>query len=379
VIGQEIALKFSAPVALVRAYEGEDQSTRMLAMMPADPGAGMIDPTTVQAVTDAAEMSKKDARAYIDAKAAALTALGLTVTTVLADDTPADAILTEARRDPAALVVMCTHGRGGLDRLFFGSVAQDVLHKLQTPLLLIRVQAALKAQRDRGTTEARGSNAQSGGISQMDINIGADVIGSDGKLGQVHRVIVDARTDRVTDLIVKHGFIWGNERVMPLTHVSKVENGAIHVDLDEKHFAILDGFTDDRYRAPDMQYNGPPGFNNTDFLMDVMVAEGSAAGLGQALPPMGFPGGQQLTPDDMSRPAVQPGTPVMDKDGEKIGEVHEFGMAADTGAPTHLTVRSGFLFHSDTTIPVELIAEISDDGIMLNVTKDQVQAHGKSS
>lgn len=36
------------------------------------------------------------------------------------------------------LVVMASHGRSGLGRVFFGSVAAGVLNRLQTPLLMIR-------------------------------------------------------------------------------------------------------------------------------------------------------------------------------------------------------------------------------------------------
>jgi hypothetical protein len=156
--------------------------------------------------------------------------------------------------------------------------------------------------------------------------------------------------------------------------VTKVENGVVHVDLDEKHFEIMDGYTDDRYHAPDPSYTGPPGFNNEDFLMDVTVAEGPTAGYaGGPTPPLGFPGGQQITPDDMVRPAVSSGTPVLDSTGEKVGEVHEMAFASDGGAPTRLVARSGFIFHRDTEIPVSMIAEISDDGVMLNVAKADVE------
>src|SRR3712207_6910954 len=48
---------------------------------------------------------------------------------------------------------------------------------------------------------------------------------------------------------------------------------------------------------------------------------------------------QQITPDDMSRPAVASGTPVLDSAGEHIGDVHEMSFASDGGAPTRL-VRS---------------------------------------
>jgi nucleotide-binding universal stress UspA family protein len=62
---------------------------------------------------------------------------------------PAAAAICRAARD-ADLVIMATHGRGGLDRMRYGSVAEHVLQRVTTPLLLVRARrsrllAALRA------------------------------------------------------------------------------------------------------------------------------------------------------------------------------------------------------------------------------------------
>ena len=54
---------------------------------------------------------------------------------------PADAILTHAATDPRALVVMSTHGRGGLAPWTLGSVTDRVLHSIPNPLLIVRAAA----------------------------------------------------------------------------------------------------------------------------------------------------------------------------------------------------------------------------------------------
>ena len=45
----------------------------------------------------------------------------------------------EATQRGADLIVMATHGRGGLSRWALGSVADKVLHATTTPLLVVRV------------------------------------------------------------------------------------------------------------------------------------------------------------------------------------------------------------------------------------------------
>jgi nucleotide-binding universal stress UspA family protein len=46
-----------------------------------------------------------------------------------------------AMAQPGDLIVMSTHGRGGLVRWFLGSVAEDVVRRAPVPVLLIRIDA----------------------------------------------------------------------------------------------------------------------------------------------------------------------------------------------------------------------------------------------
>ncbi len=50
----------------------------------------------------------------------------------------ANVIVAEAKRWPADLIVIGTHGRSGFSHLLFGSVAEGVVRVAQTPVLLIR-------------------------------------------------------------------------------------------------------------------------------------------------------------------------------------------------------------------------------------------------
>jgi nucleotide-binding universal stress UspA family protein len=62
------------------------------------------------------------------------------VTPVAAEGFPAEAIIDEAARRRADLIVMATHGYSGVKRWALGSVADKVLHAATTPLLLVRAQ-----------------------------------------------------------------------------------------------------------------------------------------------------------------------------------------------------------------------------------------------
>ncbi len=65
-------------------------------------------------------------------------AFGVAARVVVRHGGVVDAILDEARRSGARLLVMGTHGRTGLSRLLMGSVAEQVLRRSEVPVMTVR-------------------------------------------------------------------------------------------------------------------------------------------------------------------------------------------------------------------------------------------------
>ena len=83
------------------------------------------------------------ARAYLREIAAHLRGDGLEVSTHILEGNPAAEIIDYSRNDATvAMVAMATHGRSGIGRWVFGSVAEKVLHAATKPLLLVHSPAA---------------------------------------------------------------------------------------------------------------------------------------------------------------------------------------------------------------------------------------------
>jgi nucleotide-binding universal stress UspA family protein len=82
--------------------------------------------------------AKKDASRYLDGIAAPLREAGMRVRTVLDERPPADAILHVAEREGVDLIVMSTHGRGGLSRMLMGSVAESVFRATRRTVMLVK-------------------------------------------------------------------------------------------------------------------------------------------------------------------------------------------------------------------------------------------------
>jgi nucleotide-binding universal stress UspA family protein len=74
------------------------------------------------------------------------TEAGLQTNILLADGSPAPRILEYARSLPADLIVLGTHGLGGVERFLLGSVAERVLRKAPCPVLTVPPKSATEAK-----------------------------------------------------------------------------------------------------------------------------------------------------------------------------------------------------------------------------------------
>lgn len=74
----------------------------------------------------------------LQAEARPLREAGYRVTTAVRFGHPAEEIVTVARDESVDLVAMVTHARSGLSRVVRGSVAEEVLHGVSVPVMLIR-------------------------------------------------------------------------------------------------------------------------------------------------------------------------------------------------------------------------------------------------
>ena len=84
------------------------------------------------------ERMLEEADAYLHAVAATPAFEGLKVlTTVRSGDAPHE-IIASARQMGADVIAMTTHGRSGLKRLLFGSVAEAVLRMADIPVFMLR-------------------------------------------------------------------------------------------------------------------------------------------------------------------------------------------------------------------------------------------------
>jgi nucleotide-binding universal stress UspA family protein len=98
-------------------------------------GEGYISP---QVYEDIATSTRRAAQRQLDAIVARARRAGARARGLLVEGVPFDRIGRVARSQKADLVVMGTHGRTGLGRLFLGSVAERVVATSPVPVMTVR-------------------------------------------------------------------------------------------------------------------------------------------------------------------------------------------------------------------------------------------------
>jgi nucleotide-binding universal stress UspA family protein len=126
-LAKALALKFESQVILLRVLD-----------IPT-PTIPAFHPEIIPSwVSEAREQAYQEAERYLKTWQAELRQQGFEVRILLRDTSPAEDIIDAAIAEDVDLIVMSTHGRGGLARWTFGGVADKVARHSPCPVLLVR-------------------------------------------------------------------------------------------------------------------------------------------------------------------------------------------------------------------------------------------------
>jgi len=143
--GSELAEKIlPVVVPLARAFGSHVTLLRVVAptQLPIYAGdVGMYSPRIYYGdVIKLEKEARREALDYLSPRCEQLEQEGLAVSCCTPEGSAVESIVEHARAVDADLIAVTTHGRGGLGRLVFGSVAEAVLRSAPCPVLLVRVQ-----------------------------------------------------------------------------------------------------------------------------------------------------------------------------------------------------------------------------------------------
>jgi nucleotide-binding universal stress UspA family protein len=81
---------------------------------------------------------KEEIRAYLACIQEEFQKKGIVASCLIEEGEVVETILSVAQRENADLIAIASHGRSGLSRVFYGSVAAGIMQKIDRPMLVIR-------------------------------------------------------------------------------------------------------------------------------------------------------------------------------------------------------------------------------------------------
>ena len=187
---------------------------------------------------------------------------------------------------------------------------------------------------------------------ETEFAMGAMASCADGPGGKVTRVIIDPATDTVTHLVIEPGHRLWASRLVPLDLVETKADGI-------------------RLRCTVAEFGRLEAAEETQLVDDFT----GGLGLGGPFTPMGVSSAGQAVLQDVVPPGeadIDRGEPVHALDGE-IGRVEGFQVDPGDHRVTHVLLQEGHLWgRKEVAIPVSAVTKV-ENGIWLNLTKEQVE------
>jgi nucleotide-binding universal stress UspA family protein len=129
----EEAIRFQCKLVLLQVVQ------EPVTFSPGIPGEAPV-PIETDTMVEETKEALSRAKNYLEKLAEPLRKRGIQVKTVAIPGGAGEAILDYAITNNINLITIATHGRGGLRRAVFGSVADRVLRESRLPVLVIRPQ-----------------------------------------------------------------------------------------------------------------------------------------------------------------------------------------------------------------------------------------------
>ena len=144
-----VATDFSALATAALRYAGvlAEQTGAKLIALYADPFEPPVEFTSREVDDLASQIAESRRRAHEELERCVAQNIPAAVDAeaVVVDDRPVRAIVGYAARNDVDLIVMGTHGRGGLERLLLGSVSARVVAESPVPVVVVPRSAAAAA------------------------------------------------------------------------------------------------------------------------------------------------------------------------------------------------------------------------------------------
>ena len=216
----------------------------------------------------------------------------------------------------------------------------------------------------------------------MKIELGAKVVTMDGdEIGTIDKLILDPDGGDVHSIVVHKGLLFGKAFEIPIDEIVGQRGGVVRVRYTRADLDALPSFHEGSYTTPpperSAEYASGYGYPAASLLWPSRWS-GPVSGEPYGHDAIGAVGDEVAAihrEQDLGNSVIEEGSTVRSRDGEKLGEVHKLVFDAETGRPSMLVIRKGFLFTEDIELPVGLISSVGDDVVYLDARHDELERH----
>lgn len=194
---------------------------------------------------------------------------------------------------------------------------------------------------------------------------GMDVFTASGeKIGKLSRVVIDAKTRDVTDIVVERGMFAGSEKVVPVGLVDLENDDRLSLretnqgvddfmDYETAHYVPLDR-RDAPYENIETSFWYPP--------TNLQIQTGGV---------MPGPLPDQVIQTESGIPegrvTISEGAQVVSADDKHVGNVEQVIVDSENNNATHLVVGKGFLLKEHKLVPVLWVTQVGEDKVYLSI------------
>ncbi len=191
----------------------------------------------------------------------------------------------------------------------------------------------------------------------MEFKEGASIYTLDReKAGNLQRVVIDPQTKHVTHIVIQKGFLFKEDKVVPLTKVDSASQDMIAINCSLEELKELSPLHITQYRPKDKieDYDHATGGMYTSPPAASMVISETI----------------RTIPEDLV--ALKEGAPVMSLDERHVGNVER--IFTDEGMVTHFTLSQGLLSKTEKSIPFDWVTQIHDNEVDLSVDAQKIES-----
>lgn len=208
----------------------------------------------------------------------------------------------------------------------------------------------------------------------MQFKEGATVYTPDGeKIGNIDRIVIDPDTKEITHLVVEKGFIFTEDKVVPMSVIDTVSSDRVILREKSGDLERFPDFKESHYLSTDGGI--PPTVERENRIYPIYYYPplGSMwkGGPGLFATPMFVKKTEKNIPEGTV--AIDEGTDAVSSDGEDIGEIERVFTDPESDRATHLLISEGLLFKEKKVIPTNWIKLMSEDKVHLSVNSDLLE------